>query len=118
MSRRNKAKAVSKLSRKELDAISAEFDREFVADTFGPPPPDVQERLRRARRKRGRPRVGAGAKAISVTVEKALLARVDRLARQRKTTRASLIKRGLESVLQEARAWSSRIEFAREKILG
>lgn len=87
-----------------LDRLAAEFEREFVADTFGPPSAAANARLRRAKRKRGRPRIGAGAQAISVTVEKALLARVDRLAKRRKTTRASLIRRGLETVLAEEEA--------------
>jgi hypothetical protein len=48
----------------ELRAATAEFDREFVADTFGPPTPQQRAQDRRARRKRGRPRVGQGAKTI------------------------------------------------------
>lgn len=87
-------------SEEELDAMSAEFDREFVADTFGPPPPAIKRRLARARRKRGRPRVGDGAQAISVTVEKSLLRRIDRLVKRRKTTRAAIIRRGMEAMLR------------------
>jgi hypothetical protein len=96
-----KAKPLGKLTKAELDKMSAEFDREFVADTFGPPTPEAKERLGRAKRKRGRPRVGAGAKAISVTVERTLLKRIDRIVRLRKTTRAKLISRGLKAVLRE-----------------
>lgn len=83
----------------EIEAMSAEFDREFIADTFGPIPAGVKARLERARRKRGRPRVGAGAKAISVTIEKTLLRRVDRIAKLRETTRARLIASGLQTVV-------------------
>lgn len=32
-----------------------EFDREFVADTFGPPTPEAKERLHRAKSKLGDP---------------------------------------------------------------
>ncbi len=99
-----KAKPVGKRTGAELDKMSAEFDREFVADTFGPPTPEAKKRLRNAKRKRGRPRVGAGSKPISVTVEKTLLSRVDRLAKRRKTTRAKLIARGLKAVLKEEAA--------------
>jgi hypothetical protein len=45
----------------ELREATAEFDREFAADTFGPPTPQQGAQDRRARRKRGRPRVGRGA---------------------------------------------------------
>ncbi len=84
-----------------LEEASAEFDREFVADSFGPLTAEAKRRLRRARRKRGRPRIGAGSKAVSVTIEKGLLKQIDRVARRRKTTRARLIARGLRVVLRE-----------------
>ena len=95
------AAPVGKRAGAELDKMSAEFDREFVADTFGPPTVEAKKRLRNAKRKRGRPRVGAGSKPISVTVEKTLLRRIDRIAKRRNTTRAKLIARGLEAVLEE-----------------
>ena len=101
MNRTSKPRPLSRRTREELDAMSAEFDCEFVVDTFGPPPPSVEARLRRAKRKRGRPRVGAGTKAISVTIEKTLLQRIDRLAKLRKTSRAKLVARGLHAVLKE-----------------
>ncbi len=63
---------------KELDAMVAEFDREFVAESFGPMDSTARARLGRAKRKRGRPRVGAGSRMVSVTIEKRLLKRVDR----------------------------------------
>lgn len=98
------AKPVKKLTKAELEKISAEFDREFVADTFGPPTREAKERLRRAKRKPGRPRIGAGSKAISVTIEKTLLRRVDRIAKRRGTTRAKLIARGLNAIVKEEEA--------------
>lgn len=94
-----KLKSVIPGTEKELDALAAEFDREFIADTFGPLPAAMRHRLARAKRKRGRPRLGAGTQAISVTIEKTLLRRIDRLARQRRTTRARLITRGLQAML-------------------
>ena len=99
-----KPRPVEKLTKAELDRISAEFDREFVADTFGPPTSEAKERLGRAKRKRGRPRIGTGSKAISVTVEKTLLKQIDRIVKLHKTTRAKLINRGLKAVLQEEEA--------------
>lgn len=99
-----KTKPADKRTKAELDKISAEFDHEFVAGTFGPPTPEAKKRLLRAKRKPGRPRVGAGSKPISVTVEKTLLSRIDRIAKRRKTTRAKLIARGLRAVLKEEAA--------------
>ena len=100
-SKKTEAKPVKKLTNAELEKMSAEFDREFVADTFGPPTPEAKARLRRAKRKPGRPRIGAGSKAISVTVEKTLLRQVDRIAKRCGTTRAKLIARGLKAILKE-----------------
>jgi hypothetical protein len=84
----------------ELRKATAEFDREFVSETFGLPTPQQRAQDRRARRKRGRPRVGRGAKTISVTIERGLLAKADRLARRLRTSRACLIARGLRSVVE------------------
>ncbi|HPD31929.1 MAG TPA: hypothetical protein PLL20_18195 [Phycisphaerae bacterium] len=108
MKRHSKKKPISQLSPAELDALSEEFDREFVVDTFGPLPRSVKNRLDRAKRKPGRPRIGAGSQAISVTIEKKLLQRIDQVARRRKTTRAQLIARGLRTVLQEEQLAAAR----------
>jgi hypothetical protein len=99
MRKATRSKPSTALTPQELDRMAAEFEREFVADTFGPPPPAVRARLRRAKRKRGRPCTGAGSQAISVTIEKTLLAQVDALVRRSKTPRAQLITRGLRFVL-------------------
>ncbi len=98
------AAPAGKRTKAELDKMSAEFDREFVADMFGPPTSEAKKRLRQAKGKRSRPRISAGSKPISVTVEKTLLWRIDRIARRRKTTRAKLIARGLKAVLKEEAA--------------
>ena len=94
------------MTTKELAEATKEFDKEFIADTFGPPPPELAALMRRARRKRGRPRMGKGAKVISVSVEKDLLARSDALARKLKVRRAALIARGLRAVLAAAKGKS------------
>lgn len=78
-----------------------EFDREFIADTFGPMPPEAKEKWERAKRKRGRPKVGEGAKVISVSVEKDLLAKSDAMAKRLGIPRAALIARGLRRVLAD-----------------
>ncbi len=101
-------KPIDRPSQAQFEEMSAEFDREFVADSFGPLSDEAKSRLSRARRKRGRPRIGAGSKAVSVTIEKRLLKRIDRIARRHKTTRARLIARGLKAVLKEEEELSSR----------
>jgi hypothetical protein len=85
----------------ELREATKEFDQEFIGDTFGPPTAAQRAQDRRARSKRGRPRVGMGSKTISVTVEKRLLAKADRMAKSLKVPRAVLIARGLQAVVSE-----------------
>ncbi len=99
MKGRKHSKAYAKLMSQDLTRAAEEFDREFVADTFKPLDEKSRARWERVRRKPGRPRVGKGALAISVTVEKDLLARSDALAKKLGITRASLISRGLKAVL-------------------
>ncbi len=78
---------------------TSEFDQEFLADSFKAPSPTDKARWQRAKRKRGRPKEGKGAKVISVSVEKGLLARADRVAKRMGISRARLIARGLRAVL-------------------
>ena len=84
----------------ELARATAEFDREFVADSFAAASPGERRWFERARRKPGRPREGRGARVISVSVEGELLERADALARDLGVTRARLIARGLKAVLE------------------
>jgi hypothetical protein len=55
------AKAITQMNAKEPGQGTKEFEREFVADSFGPPGPMARDQWRRAKRKRGRPRQGRGA---------------------------------------------------------
>ncbi len=87
------------MSVEELAAATVEFDREGVGETFGEPMPRQKARHALAKRKRGRPRIGKGTQVISVSVEKGLLARADRLARRLRLKRAELVARGLEAVV-------------------
>ncbi len=86
---------------------NSEFDREFVADTFGKPGEAAMNKLDRAKRKTDRPVRGAGAKPISVAVEKSILARADALAEELGITRAQLIERALVEELARAGMQSS-----------
>jgi hypothetical protein len=87
------------LSDAEKEKIVAEFDKEFIADTFKPLTPAQRKWWNRVRRKHGRPRKGLGHKVISVSLEKGLLKRADAFVKKSGTTRAALIARGLESIL-------------------
>jgi len=98
MSRKN-SRPISEMTVGELDAMAAEFDREFIADTFGPMDDEARALHRRMKKKRGRPRVGAGSQAISVTIEKGLLKRADRLAKGLGMSRAKLIAVGLLRIM-------------------
>lgn len=99
MSRRKK---LAEMSPVELEKVSAEFEREGVAETFGPPDRQPAARWQRAKRKRGRPTRGEGAERISVTVEKSVLRRIDAVTKKTGQTRAQLIERGLLHILAES----------------
>ena len=98
--KRAKPKPLTEMNAQELQEATSEFDEEFVADRFGPPPPEARARWSKARRKlAGRPPVGKGAKVISVSVERELLELSDQLARKQGVTRANLIAKGLRALL-------------------
>ena len=97
--RKEEAKPFVRMTTNELQTATAEFEREMVADEFGPISERVKSRWKKARQRPGRPRQGRGAKVISVTVEKSLLARSDALAKNMGVTRAGMIARGLKAVL-------------------
>ena len=84
---------------KELARQTSEFDGELIVDTFRPLSKRSRARWEAVRGKLGRPRRGKGAQAISLTVERELLARCDALARKLKISRAGLIARGIRAVL-------------------
>lgn len=92
-------KPITHMNPTELGQATKEFEREFVADSFGPPTPVAREQFRRAKRKPGRPPRGRGVKVISVSLEKDLLSRCDELAKKLGVSRAALISRGLHEVL-------------------
>ncbi|MHC4427471.1 MAG: hypothetical protein ACYS0D_02575 [Planctomycetota bacterium] len=108
MSHSRTSRPIAKMTTGELEAMVAEFDREFVADTFGPMDAEARARHHRMKRKRGRPRVGAGSQAISVTIEKSLLQRADRLAKRLGVSRAKLIAVGLLKIVKAAEAQRPR----------
>jgi hypothetical protein len=77
--------------------------REFDDPAYQPPAlpqtaEDVAQQCR-AKNKGGRPRKGRGAQTVSLTVEKALLARSDAYAKRLGVSRAELVQRGLNAIL-------------------
>jgi hypothetical protein len=92
-----------RMTAKELDAETADLDRELIIDKAVALSPKLRRLVRTARKKRGRPRVGKGAQRISVTIERGLLREADTLARRRKVTRAQLIAQGLRTLLDASR---------------
>jgi hypothetical protein len=92
-------KVYTAMTSKELAAATAQFDRDFDDSQFKPLNTEQRARWQKIKRKRGRPVIGQGAKVISVSIEKGLLQRADQLAKRLKLSRASLITRGLENVL-------------------
>ena len=98
------AKPYWEMNTEELAAATAEFDREFIADTFHPLTPEERKQWQRMKRKMGRPKRGAGAKIISLTVERTLLAQADRFAKKRHMTRAALVDQALRAMLKAQRS--------------
>jgi hypothetical protein len=99
MNKRKQAKPFWEMNTEELAAATAEFDKEFIADTFRPMTAVERARWRRIKRKPGRPRNGRGVKVISVSVEKELLKQSDALAKRLGISRAQLVARGLKGML-------------------
>jgi len=87
-----KKKRVSKpyweMNAQELAEATAEFDREFVADTCTPLTPEMKARWEAAKRKGTGSKRGKGWTVISVRIEMDVLARSDALAKKMGISRA------------------------------
>lgn len=90
MPRKRNSKPAPILTEKE----SAEFDREFVIDTFKPLSVKDRARWERVRKK--------GEQTIRIHLESDLLDRVDALAKKTRIPRDKLISRGIKAVLAAA----------------
>jgi hypothetical protein len=99
-----KKKPYTKMTAAELAKETADLDREFVIDDFGPMDEPAGKRWNQAKRKRGRPVRGPGSKPISVTVRRDILRETDRLASKLRLSRAQLIEQGLRIVLARGKA--------------
>ena len=98
---RKTTKPYTKMNAKELAAATARFDKEFVIDDSREQTAEERTQWRKAKQKRGRPKQGQGVQIISVSIEKGLLKKTDRLAKKLHTQRTKLIARGLEAILNE-----------------
>ena len=104
MTRKKQIKPYAEMRTKELARATAGFDEEFVIDRSREPSADQKALWKKAKRKGGRPKLGKQVRVIAVSVERGLLDRVDRLAKQLKVPRTKLIALGLERVLREQRS--------------
>lgn len=59
----------------------------------------AQRRLHARARRRGRPRKGKGAEVVSLSIEKGLLRKAERLAKAEGVSRSDLFSRGLRALL-------------------
>jgi hypothetical protein len=92
------------LSDAEKDAEVAEFENSTDRSRFRPLTPAQRKLWAGIKRRIGRPVVGKGAKPIAVTVERSLLAQVDRFAKKHCLKRSELVAEGLRLVLKQRRA--------------
>jgi hypothetical protein len=90
-----KKKRFQDMNTEELAAATREFDVEFVAETFGPLSARGKAAHRRARNRVGRPRIGKGTRRINITLERGLLSKADRLAREWGWSRSKVIAASL-----------------------
>lgn len=68
-------------------------------DDKGRPLTPAQRRLHAHARRRGRPQKGRGVAIVSLSIEKGLLRRAERLARARGISRSELFSRGLRAMI-------------------
>ena len=99
MSKRRKQKPYWEMNTQELAAATAEFDQEFVADTFRPLTPEMRAQWEAWKRKVARDKDGQAERLVAVKLAKDLLTRSDALAKKMGISRADLITRGLKAVL-------------------
>ena len=90
----------------DFEALSDKQKEEFYAECegaggeAGAPLTAAQRRLHaQVRRRRGRPRKGRGAQIISLSIEKDLLKRAERLAKEQGLSRSDVFTRGLRAFL-------------------
>ncbi len=99
-----KSKPSTKMTSTELEAAAAIYEQEFADESFEKLSPASQRRWERVKRKMGRPKVGDGVKVVSISLESGLLDQADKLAKKMGISRARLVSRGLNRLVEEAAA--------------
>jgi len=102
MKRKDSAMSLTGMTAADLAKHTAEFDQEFVADTFKPLTAVERTRWERVRQKRSGLEANSDTPEVSVRLDRDLLARSDALAEKLGITRDCLIARGLKAVLAAA----------------
>jgi hypothetical protein len=92
------AKKYWELNKTELAEATREFDQEFIADKARPMNARERAEERRARR-RGRPRVGKGSQKLHITLERGLVEKADKYAKQKGIGRSELIAHALAGAI-------------------
>jgi hypothetical protein len=100
VTRKQPTKRYQGMNARQLAKATAVFDKELVIDRSRELTDGEKDQWRRARQKVGRPKVGKGVRIVSVSIEKDLLSRADRLARKLQLPRTQLIALGLEALLE------------------
>jgi hypothetical protein len=100
VTRKQPTKRYQEMNALQLAKATAAFDKELVIDRSRELTDEEKNQWRRARRKVGRPKAGRGVRVVSVSIEKGLLSRADRLARKLQLPRTQLIALGLEALLE------------------
>ena len=96
--RKKPAKPYWEMNTRELATATKEFERDFVLDTFGPPPPRARADWAKALRKRGSiPKPDR--QTIRVTIDRELLTRADGFARRHGLSRGQLIMQSVETFI-------------------
>ena len=88
----------------ELAEATKEFDTPSQPGRWRPMTTAERAKWERIKRKPGRPKVGQGVEVVSLSIERGLLGRADKLAKKLKVSRAKLVAAGLQRVLDEAAA--------------
>ncbi len=104
MSKATPTKPYWEMNTAELAEATKEFDTPSPPGRWRPMTPAERARWERAKRKPGRPKVGQGVEVVSLSIERGLLTRADKLAKKLKVSRAKLVSEGLQRVLAEAAA--------------
>ena len=100
MTRKQPTKRYQEMNARQLAKATGAFDKELVFDRSRELTDEEKDQWRRARQKVGRPKAGKGVRIVSVSIEKGLLSRADRLARKLQLPRTQLIALGLEALLE------------------